>query len=72
MMHFSRGHSHAEALRNIPQAIKVDIEITRDQGEPVPPSLGEEIGKVEMRARSHEYPDKRSFRVILAFDSSGK
>ncbi len=55
----SQGETRAAALKNIQEAIEVYIESLRAHGEPVPPSIDEEIVEVTVSARFHEFPDVR-------------
>lgn len=42
----SQGKTHAEALRNMQEAIEVYIESLNAHNEPIPPSIDEEIVEV--------------------------
>jgi predicted RNase H-like HicB family nuclease len=42
----TQGPTRAEALKNVQEAIEVYLESLRDHGDPIPPSIGEEIIEV--------------------------
>ena len=42
----SQGKTHSEALNNIKEAIAVYLESLKKHGEPVPPSISEEVVEV--------------------------
>lgn len=42
----SQGRTREEALRNIQEAIEVYLESLKEHGEPIPPSIEEEVVEV--------------------------
>ena len=64
----SQGATRSEALSSVREAIEGYLESLRERGEPIPPSIHEEVIDVAVRASCRDFPGPR---LSLRFASSG-